>query len=48
MHRLRHTVVLCPRAVLFATLLVAAAAAALATQSDIGVDPSILATYGRT
>lgn len=47
-HRLRDTVVLRPRAVLFATLLVAAATAAPVTPSDIGVDPSIIATYGRT
>jgi hypothetical protein len=48
MHCLRDVVVLRPRAVLFATLLVAAATAALVTPNDIGVDPSIIATYGRT
>jgi hypothetical protein len=47
MNRLRDTVVLRPRAVQFATLLVAATAA-LVTLNGIGVDPSIIATYGRT
>ncbi len=47
-HLLRATVVLRPRAVLLAMLLVAAATAAPVTPSDIGIDPSIIATYGRT
>lgn len=49
MHRPRDTVALRHAVVLFATLLAAAATAALAvTPSDIGVDPGIIATYGRT